>query len=43
MSADDALFVPAGAVHWYENDGDDPGVFLCVVPAGDDEIRLVDE
>jgi quercetin dioxygenase-like cupin family protein len=37
----DALLIPAGVEHWYRNDGDDPGAFICVVPNGDDEIELV--
>jgi quercetin dioxygenase-like cupin family protein len=28
----DAIFIPAGVAHWYENTGDDPCVFLCTVP-----------
>jgi quercetin dioxygenase-like cupin family protein len=42
VSAGDSLLVPAGAVHWYENDGDREGAFICVVPNGDDEIQLVE-
>lgn len=38
----DALHVPAGAVHSYEA-GDERGVFLCVVPAEEDEIEIVEE
>lgn len=38
----DAIHVPAGVVHWYRNDGDETGVFLCAVPTGDDEIQLVE-
>ncbi|MFB6127189.1 MAG: cupin domain-containing protein [Halolamina sp.] len=43
VAAGDALFVPAGAVHWYRNDGDEEGAFVCVVPNGDDDIDLVEE
>jgi len=39
----DALLIPAGVEHWYRNDADEPGAFLCAVPNGDDEIRLVEE
>ncbi|MFB6297669.1 MAG: cupin domain-containing protein [Salinirussus sp.] len=39
----DALHIPAGTVHWYRNEGDEPGRFVCAVPTGDDEIRLVEE
>ena len=42
VSAGDALLIPAGVEHWYRNDGDDPGAFICVVPNGDDAIELVE-
>ena len=42
VSAGDALHIPAGVVHWYRNEGDQKGAFLCAVPTGDDEITLVD-
>lgn len=42
VAAGDSLLIPAGAVHWYRNDGDEPGAFLCAVPNGDDEIVLQD-
>ena len=42
VSAGDSLFVPAGVIHWYRNDGDEEGAFICAVPTGDDDIRLVD-
>ena len=43
VSAGDAVHVPAGAVHWYRNEGDEKGAFLCAVPTGDDEISLVEQ
>jgi quercetin dioxygenase-like cupin family protein len=42
VTAGDSLFIPAGVVHWYRNDGDEDGAFVCAVPNGDDEIRLVE-
>ncbi|MFB6083393.1 MAG: cupin domain-containing protein [Halorientalis sp.] len=42
VSAGDSLLIPAGVVHWYRNDGDEAGAFVCAVPNGDDEIELVD-
>ena len=42
VSAGDSLLIPAGAVHWYRNESDAEGAFLCVVPNGDDEIELVE-
>ena len=42
VSAGDSLLIPAGAVHWYRNDGEEAGAFLCAVPNGDDSIELVE-
>ena len=42
VSAGDSLLIPAGAVHWYRNEGDAEGAFLCAVPNGDDAIELVE-
>jgi len=43
VSAGDSLLIPAGAVHWYRNDSEVEGTFLCAVPNGDDEIQVVEE
>ncbi len=43
VSAGDSVLIPAETVHWYHNDGDEPGAFLCAVPNGDDEIVLADD
>ncbi len=32
LSEGDSIFIPPGVAHWYENRGDRPAVFLCVVP-----------
>ena len=42
VSAGDSLLIPAGTVHWYRNEGDEQGAFLCAVPNGDDAIELVE-
>jgi quercetin dioxygenase-like cupin family protein len=42
VSEGDSLLIPAGVVHWYRNEGDEPGAFLCAVPNGDDEIQLAE-
>jgi quercetin dioxygenase-like cupin family protein len=42
VSEGDSLLIPAGVVHWYRNEGDAEGAFLCAVPNGDDAIELVD-
>ena len=31
----DCIFIPAGTAHWYENRGDTPVRFLCMVPLSD--------
>ena len=42
VSPGDALHIPAGVVHWYRNEGDEKGAFICAVPTGDDDIQLVE-
>lgn len=42
VEAGDSLFIPAGVVHWYRNEGKQEGAFICAVPTGDDEIRLAE-
>ena len=42
VSAGDSLLIPAGTVHWYRNEGDEEGAFLCAVPNGDDSIELLE-
>ncbi|PSQ05454.1 cupin domain-containing protein [Halobacteriales archaeon QS_4_69_31] len=43
VSAGDALHIPAGTVHWYRNESDTEGSFICAVPTGDDSIELVED
>ena len=43
VSTGDSLFIPAGTVHWYRNESDEEGAFICAVPMGDDEINLLSE
>ncbi|TVP51567.1 MAG: cupin domain-containing protein [Gemmatimonadales bacterium] len=35
------VHIPAGVPHWYRVDGTEPFEFLCMVPAGDDEVELL--
>jgi quercetin dioxygenase-like cupin family protein len=42
VAAGDSLLIPAGVVHWYRNESDVEGAFLCAVPSGDDSIELVE-
>ncbi len=41
VGPDDTLFIPAGVPHAYQVE-EGPFEFLCVVPNGPDEIRVVD-
>jgi quercetin dioxygenase-like cupin family protein len=33
VRAGDCIYIPAGCAHWYENRGQDPVRFLCIIPA----------
>jgi quercetin dioxygenase-like cupin family protein len=39
----DVVFIPEGAIHYYENTGDEPFEFLCIIPNKEDKITIVDE
>lgn len=39
----DVVFIPEGAVHFYQNVGDEPFEFLCIIPNKEDRITLVTE
>lgn len=39
----DVVFIPANIPHWYKNAGDEPFVFLCIVPNQPDEITILEE
>jgi quercetin dioxygenase-like cupin family protein len=43
VEAGDVVFIPGGVPHSYDADeGEEPFEFLCIVPNGPDQIRLVD-
>ena len=42
IGADDTVFIPAGAPHWYDV-VEAPFEFLCVVPNAPDEVRLAED
>ncbi len=39
----DVVFIPEGAVHSYENTGEEPFEFLCIIPNKEDKITIVDK
>ena len=43
VKAGDVVFIPAGEIHFYENIGNEPFEFLCIIPNKEDKITIVDE
>ena len=43
VKAGDVVFIPGGAIHSYQNTGQEAFEFLCIVPNKEDKITLVDE
>ena len=43
VNAGDVVFIPEGVPHFYENIGDEPFEFLCIIPNKEDKITIVDE
>lgn len=41
VSAGDAIYIPAGVPHDYENIGDEPFEFICVVPNKPEDITTL--
>jgi len=42
VSAGDVVLIPEGVPHSYENAGDEPFEFLCIIPNRPDTITMVD-
>jgi quercetin dioxygenase-like cupin family protein len=42
VGAGDVVFIPEGVVHSYENIGEEPFEFLCIVPNKEDKITIID-
>ncbi|RJP49954.1 MAG: cupin domain-containing protein [Anaerolineaceae bacterium] len=43
VKAGDVVYIPAGEIHFYDNIGDEPFEFLCIIPNQEDKITIVDE
>ena len=39
----DVVFIPEGVVHSYQNSGEEPFEFLCIIHNKEDKITIVDE
>ena len=43
VKAGDVVFIPEGVIHSYQNTGEEPFEFLCIIPNKEDKIVIVDE
>ena len=43
VQSGDVVFIPEGIPHFYENIGDEPFEFLCIIPNKEDVITLIEE
>jgi quercetin dioxygenase-like cupin family protein len=43
VEAGDIVFIPEGVVHSYQNAGEEPFEFLCIIPNKEDKITIMDE
>ena len=42
VQANNVVFIPAGVPHWYQNIGDEPFEFLCLVPNQEDVVTVLE-
>jgi quercetin dioxygenase-like cupin family protein len=38
----DVVFIPEGVIHSYQNTGEEPFEFLCIIPNKEDKVTVVD-
>jgi quercetin dioxygenase-like cupin family protein len=43
VKAGDVVLIPEGTVHFYENIGEEPFEFLCIIPNKEDKLTIIDE
>jgi quercetin dioxygenase-like cupin family protein len=43
VSAGDVVFIPEGAPHWYQDNGDEDFDFRRIIPNKKDELMMVDD
>jgi len=41
VKANDVVFIPANVPHWYQNTGDEPFEFLCLIPNQEDIVKIL--
>jgi quercetin dioxygenase-like cupin family protein len=42
LKAGDVVFIPEGVVHSYQNMGEEPFEFLCIIPNKEDKVTVLD-
>jgi len=42
IKAGDVVFIPEGVIHSYQNTGEEPFEFLCIIPNKEDKVTVVD-
>lgn len=42
VKAGDVVFIPEGEIHSYQNTGEEPFEFLCIIPNKEDKVTVVD-
>jgi quercetin dioxygenase-like cupin family protein len=43
VKAGDVVLIPEGVPHFYENIGEEPFEFLCIIPNKEDKLTILDE
>jgi quercetin dioxygenase-like cupin family protein len=43
VKSGDVVFIPEGAIHSYQNIGEEPFEFLCIIPNKEDKITIIAE
>ena len=43
VKAGDVVFIPEGAIHSYQNTGEEPFEFLCIIPNKEDKVTVVEK
>jgi quercetin dioxygenase-like cupin family protein len=43
VKAGDVVYIPQNIVHSYQNTGNEPFEFLCIIPNKEDKLTIVDE
>ena len=42
VTAGDVVFIPEGVIHSYQNTGNEPFEFLCIIPNKEDKVTVVE-